>query len=186
MVDSRAMTRSRSAIAWALGVLGVRLVSLSFAPPNVSAALALTLDAASVLILALAVLFGQVIGMGFGSITLTFVALGLPIAGLGALTETLAGRDASNLSGMLSLLALGVGFGLSAPSRESRFDRGMVGALSLGAFALGTKLMFERYGLADGAWLAAPYGVAGFAALVVRPLSASRSRAPSAEREASR
>ena len=34
--------------------------------------------------------------------------------------------------------ALGVGFGLSAPSRESRFDRGMVGALSLGAFALGT------------------------------------------------
>jgi hypothetical protein len=123
-LGSRAMAVSPRLLAVPASVLVVRAALLAFAPAVAAPGLLLALDVAALLVLALAAVFGRVIGAGFGSTVFTFVGVGLPIAGLGALTEVVAGREASNLSGMLALLGVGVGFCLAGPAREDRFTQG--------------------------------------------------------------
>mgnify|MGYP006999948760 CR=1 FL=1 len=152
-------------LAAPLAVIVVRAALLFFAPAGVSLGLVLALDFAVLIVMFLAELLGGVFAGGFGTTALTFVGVGLPVAGLGALVESLAGREASNLSGMLSLLAMGVGFCLAAPLRAERFEQGMVLLIGMGTFALGTNLLVESRDLPAAAWLGAPYAVAALIAL---------------------
>ena len=153
-------------------VLVVRGAMLAFVPAVAAPGLLLALDVAALLVLTLAAVFGRVIGAGFGSTVVTFVGVGLPIAGLGALTEAMVNREASNLSGTLALLGVGVGFCLAGPARNERFTQGLVLLLALGALALGSKLLVETHGLTSGAVVASPYLVAALLALALRPLMA--------------
>jgi hypothetical protein len=166
------MAVSPRLLAVPASVLVVRAALLAFAPAMAAPGLLLALDVTALLVLALAAVFGRVIGAGFGSTVFTFVGVGLPVAGLGALTEAMAGRDASNLSGMLALLGVGVGFCLAGPAREDRFTQGLALLLGLGALALGSKLLVETHGLTTGAVVASPYLVAALLALALRPLVA--------------
>lgn len=170
------MAVSPRLLAVPASVLVVRAGLLGFAPAVVAPGLLLALDVAAVLAVGLAAVFGWVIGTGFGTTAATFVGVGLPIAGLGALTEALAGREASNLSGMLALLGVGVGFCLTGPAREDRFTRGVVLLLGLGALALGVRLLIESGGPGMGGTVSAPYLVAATLALALRPLAGQARR----------
>lgn len=176
-LGSRAMAVSPRLLAVPASVLVVRAGLLAFGPAVDAPGLLLALDVAALLVLALAAVFGRVIGTGIGTTTFSFVGVGLPIAGLGALTEALAGREASNLSGMLALLGVGVGCCLTGPAREDRFTQGLVLLLGLGALAAGVRLLVESGGPSLGGTVSAPYLVAGTLALALRPL-VGRARRP--------
>lgn len=170
------MAVSPRLLAVPASVLLVRAALLVFAPAVVAPGLLLALDLAALLVAALAVVFGRVIGGGFGSTVLTFVGVGLPIAALGALTDVVVSREASNLSGMLALLGVGVGFCLAGPARDERFSQSLVLLLGLGALALGVRLLNESGGLRMGGMVSAPYLVAATLALALRPLAAAPRR----------
>lgn len=130
---------------------------------------AVLLDLGALVLVGAAALGGRVLGTGFGSITLAAVITLLPVIGLGALTDAVAGRAASDLMGLLCLLGAGVGFALAVPARAERFEQGLVALLSLGTLAAGTSVAHESRPLADVAALVAPYGVAAVLAALLRP-----------------
>ncbi|MBK6813814.1 MAG: hypothetical protein IPG81_34015 [Sandaracinaceae bacterium] len=156
------MAVSPRLLAVPASVLLVRAALLVFAAAVVAPGLLLALDLAALLVAALAVVFGRVIGGGFGSTVLTFVGVGLPIAGLGALTDVVVSREASNL--------------FAGPARDERFSQSLVLLLGLGALALGVRLLIESGGLRMGGMVSAPYLVAATLALVLRPLAAAPRR----------
>ena len=95
------------------------------------------------------------------------MGLGLPIAGFSALADMLHSRDASDLAGKVSLLAVGVGFCLAAPARVDRFVGAVVRALGLFGLVLGTKLLLDSSGPMGAIAVAAPYVVAALCGLVM-------------------
>lgn len=138
----------------------------------------LLLDVGALVVLGAGAVFGRVLGTGFGSITLSAVGILLPLAGLGALTEWLGGREVSDAMGLLGLLALGVGFSLAAPARSARFERGLVAALAIGALLVGTNLAAESRTATSAALVVLPYWSAALLSCVMRPLR----RRPAADR----
>ena len=155
-----------------LAIVLVRAASLLVCPASVKApSVLLLLDLAALIPLFIAVVIGQVLGAGFGSVMLSAVALGLPVAGLGWLSEKVAGRAISGLLGMLCLLAIGVGFCLAAPARADRFLRGFMTLLGVTALALGAKLLSEGHPPAAVLWIAFPYAQAAVLVLIWRPLA---------------
>ena len=149
--------------------LVLRLALLAWPGGSLSPWVVFALELVSLLVLALALLVGRVLGEGLGSVLLTAVGLGLPIAGFGALADALHSRDASNLAGQVSLLAAGVGFCLAAPARQDRFHGAIVLVLGLAGLALGTKLLFTSSGPMGAVAVASPYLAAALLALVLRP-----------------
>lgn len=149
--------------------LVLRLALLAWPDGALSPWVVFALELGSLLVLALALGLGRVLGDGFGSAVLTAVGLGLPIAGFGALAA-MHSRDASDLAGQVSLLAAGVGFCLAAPARQDRFHGAVVLVLGLAGLALGTKLLLASSGLMGAIAVASPYLTAALLALVLRPL----------------
>jgi hypothetical protein len=173
------LSRVRRALSsWAalpLFIVAVRTASLLACPASVEAPyLFLGLDVLTLLPLSIAVVMGRALGEGFGSVVLSAVCLGLPVAGLGWLAEKVAGRATSGLLGILCLLAIGVGFCLAAPMRGDRFMRVFITLLGVAALALGVKLLVEGHPGAAVIWIALPHVLAAVVALAWRPLASLR------------
>ena len=166
----RRMISPRGVAAFVSIAVVLRLALLAFPAGGVSPWIVFALELVSLLVVGLAVLLGRVLGAGFGTVVLTAVGLALPIAGFGALADAMISREASDLAGKISLLAVGVGFCLAGPAREDRFSAGLVVALGVASLALGTKLLFEGAGMQGAAAVASPYLAAALVALVLRPL----------------
>lgn len=169
-------------VAFPLSILAARAVSLLACPASIeSPRVFLALDLLTLLPLSIAVVMGVVLGEGFGSVVLSVVCLGLPVAGLGALAEKVAGRATSGLLGMLCLLAIGVGFCLASPIKSERFMRVFLTVLGVGALAFGVKLLTDGHPAAAAIWIALPHGLAAVVAMIWRPLSSLRE--PAAEQQ---
>lgn len=172
-------------VAFPVSILAMRAASLLACPASVaSPRVYLALDLLTVLPLSIAVVMGCVLGEGFGSVVLSAVCLGLPVAGLGALAEKVAGRATSGLLGILCLLAIGVGFCVAAPIKSDRFMRVFLTVLGVGALALGVKLLTDGHPATAVIWIALPHALAAVVAMIWRPLAAWRE--PTAEQPTGR
>ena len=167
--------------SWAalpLFIVAVRTASFVACPASVEAPYVfLGLDVLTLLPLSIAVVMGRALGEGFGSVVLSALCLGLPVAGLGWLAEKLAGPATSGLLGILCLLAIGVGFCLAAPMRGDRFMRVFITLLGVAALALGVKLLTEGHPGTAVIWIALPHVLAALVALAWRPLASWRNPA---------
>ena len=171
----------RALTSWAavpLAVVLVRAACLLVCPASVEAPhLLILLDLAALIPLVLAIGAGHMLGEAFGSVVLSLLIIGLPVAGLGWLSERVAGKATSALLGILCLLGIGVGFCLAAPARRDRFMRVFITILGVAALALGAKLLTEGHPRDAVIWIALPYALAAVVALIWRPLAQERSPA---------
>jgi hypothetical protein len=123
----------------------------------------LIFDVAALVPVAVSWAMGPLLGRMFGSVVLTALAIGLPVAALGWLAEKLAGRDASNLMGLFCLIAIGAGFGVASWRLRDTFSRVLLVVLALGGMAGGMYALAQRYSLGVALLIGAPYVATAFA-----------------------
>jgi hypothetical protein len=128
----------------------------------------LIVDVAALIPIACASVMGAILGAAFGSVALTALGIGLPVAALGWLAEKAVSRDFSGLMGQVCLLGIGVGFSIASFRRRDTFSRCLLLALALGALAGGIALLAERRLLGNAILVAAPYLVAACASWLLR------------------